>query len=53
MMREIHANVEAVIIAAVAVSLNAISLVVMAQMWQRRHDMMVSFNACTPRTAHS
>jgi hypothetical protein len=41
-MREIHANAEVVIIAAVAVSLNVISLVVMAQMWQRRHDMMVS-----------
>jgi hypothetical protein len=37
-------TVEAIVVAAVAVSLNLFSVVAMAQMWQRRHDMMVSTN---------
>ena len=44
-VQEMHAStVEATIVATIAVPLNVISLVVMAQMWQRRHDMMVSTN---------
>jgi hypothetical protein len=37
-------TVEAIVVAAVAVPLNVFSVVAMAQMWQRRHDMMVSVN---------